>query len=209
MADDPIFDKDNRLADKAAGMSRRELIELAKKLCGIVSAQAGEDGFRGGVRPGNISLGPDGSAALGPGGKPERDRWTAEELEYMSPEEFWNGTCTAASDVYSIGLVMYFCVSGGKLPFQPDKDELTAEERASTLRRRMSGERIEVPKNAGKSLGAIIEKAVSFNAENRYASAADMPIVLDLCLKELDTVTSPTRAECSTSRTPSLRTWKR
>ena len=119
-------------------MSRSELIRVIEKLCGIVSGQAGEDGFRGGVRPGNISLGADCSVALGPGGKSERDRWTAEELEFMSPEEFWNGECGAPADVYSIGLVLYYCVNGGRLPFQPEKGELTAEDRAATLRRRMA-----------------------------------------------------------------------
>lgn len=191
MADNPIFDKDNRLSDRASGMSRRELIELIEKLCGIVSDQAGDDGFRGGVRPGNISLGSDGDVALGPGGKSERDRWTAEELEFMSPEEFWNGECGGASDVYSIGLVMYYCLRGGKLPFQPEKDVLTPEDRASTLRRRMSGERIRAPKNAGRSLAAIIEKTLAFNAEDRYQSADDMPVVLELCLRELDSVSRP------------------
>jgi hypothetical protein len=191
MTDNPMTDKDNRLSDRVSGMGRREIIGLVEKLCGIVSAQAGEDGFRGGVRPGNISLGADGSVALGPGGKPERDHWTAEELEFMAPEEFWNGECTGASDVYSIGLVLYYCVSGGKLPFEPDKDELTAEDRAATLRRRMSGERIRAPHNAGKSLGAVIEKAVSFNAEDRYSNASDMPVVLELCMKELDNIDRP------------------
>ncbi|MEA4946686.1 MAG: lectin-like protein [Oscillospiraceae bacterium] len=191
MADEPIMDKDNRLSDRAAGMSRSELIRLIEKLCGVVSGQAGEDGFRGGVRPGNISLGADGSVALGPGGKSERDRWTAEELEFMSPEEFWNGECSAPADVYSIGLVLYYCVNGGRLPFQPEKGELTAEDRAATLRRRMSGERVRAPKNAGRSLGAILEKALAFNAEDRYQSASDMPVVLDLCLRELQSVDKP------------------
>ena len=49
-----------------------------------MAAQAGENGFRGGIRPDNISIGADDSVALGPGGKPEKDKWTAEELEFMA-----------------------------------------------------------------------------------------------------------------------------
>ena len=188
MSDRPIFDTDNRLTDKVGGMGRRELIELMKKLCSIVAEQARETGFRGGVRPDNISVGPNGSVAIGPGGKTEKDKWTANELEFMAPEEFWNGECSCRSDVYSIGLVLYYCVSGGHLPFEPDTAQITANERAETLRRRMSGEKIKAPKTAGRSLGAIIEKAVAFKAEERYSSPADMPLVLELCLRELDSV---------------------
>jgi len=191
MDDRPVFDGDNRLTDRADGMGRRELIAVAKKLCESIAAQAGENGFRGGVRPDNISIGENDSVALGPGGKPEKDKWTAEELEFMAPETFWKGECTPQSDVYSLGLVLYYCCSGGRLPFEPDKAQLTAEDRAETLRRRMSGEAVFAPKSAGKSLGAVIEKAVAFDSQDRYASVSDMPVVLDLCLKELDAVNAP------------------
>jgi hypothetical protein len=63
------------------------------------------------------------------------------------------------------------------------------------LRRRMSGEPVSAPKSAGKSLGAVIEKALAYKAEDRYASVADMPVVLDLCLRELDSVPAPEGGE--------------
>jgi hypothetical protein len=78
MEDRPAFDGDNRLTDRADSMGRRQLINVAKKLCLAVAAQAGDNGFRGGIRPDNISIGADDSVALGPGGKPEKDKWTAE-----------------------------------------------------------------------------------------------------------------------------------
>lgn len=194
MTDTPILENDRRLTDRVAGMSRAEVIRLVIKLCEIVSEQAGEDGFRGGVRPGNVSLGEDGSVALGPGGRPQRDKWSAEELEFLAPEQFWNDESDARSDVYSLGLLLYYCLSGGKLPFQED-DEPQAAEKAELMRRRMAGEPISAPAAAGKSLGAIIEKATSFEAERRYAEASDMPFVLNLCLKELEKVKAPEAAE--------------
>ena len=178
----------NPVSDWIASMDRRDLIEMISQLCEIVTKDAGENGYRGGIRPSNISRDAQGVLSLGEGGMPQRNTWTAEQLEFISPEEFWNGESSARSDVYSLGLLLYYGLSGGKLPFQPDKEKLSAEERAKTVRRRMGGEPIVAPEGAGKSLGSIIEKSLSFRPEDRYTSASDMPVVLQLCLKELDTV---------------------
>ena len=167
-------------------LDRRELIETLSKLCDAVIGDAGENNYRGGIRPGNIFRNAQGEITLGDGGMPQRSSWTAEQLEFISPEEFWNGEASTRSDVYSLGLLIYYCISGGKLPFQPDKNKLSAEERARTVRRRMGGEPINAPEGSGKSLGSIIEKALSFRPEDRYTSVDDLPIVLKLCLKELD-----------------------
>ena len=167
-------------------LDRRELIETISKLCDAVIGDAGENNYRGGIRPGNIFRNAQGEITLGDGGMPQRSSWTAEQLEFISPEEFWNGEASTRSDVYSLGLLIYYCISGGKLPFQPDKNKLSAEERAKTVRRRMGGEPINAPEGSGKSLGSIIEKALSFRPEDRYTSVDDLPIVLKLCLKELD-----------------------
>lgn len=167
-------------------LDRRELIETLSKLCDAVIGDAGENNYRGGIRPGNVFRNAQGEITLGDGGMPQRSSWTAEQLEFISPEEFWNGEASTRSDVYSLGLLIYYCISGGKLPFQPDKNKLSAEERARTVRRRMGGEPINAPEGSGKSLGSIIEKALSFRPEDRYTSVDDLPIVLKLCLKELD-----------------------
>lgn len=167
-------------------LDRRELIETLSKLCDAVIGDAGENNYRGGIRPGNVFRNAQGEITLGDGGMPQRSSWTAEQLEFISPEEFWNGEASTRSDVYSLGLLIYYCISGGKLPFQPDKNKLSAEERAKTVRRRMGGEPINAPEGSGKSLGSIIEKALSFRPEDRYTSVDDLPIVLKLCLKELD-----------------------
>ena len=167
-------------------LDRRELIETISKLCDAVIGDAGENNYRGGIRPGNIFRNAQGEITLGDGGMPQRSSWTAEQLEFISPEEFWNGEASTRSDVYSLGLLIYYCISGGKLPFQPDKNKLSAEERARTVRRRMGGEPLNAPEGSGKSLGSIIEKALSFRPEDRYTSVDDLPIVLKLCLKELD-----------------------
>jgi len=186
MAENTIFDSSRLMTEYVGTMSRKELIEFFNKLCARIESEADSNGFRGGVRPNNISISENGEVALGEGGMPERNKWTAEQLEFISPEEFWNGEASSRSDVYSLGLLLYYCITDGKLPFQPTKKVLTAEDRAKTVRRRMGGEPIKAPEGAGRSLGAIIEKSLSFRPEERYLSVSDMPVVLNLCLKELE-----------------------
>jgi serine/threonine protein kinase len=41
----------------------------------------------------------------------------------MAPELFWDRTGDVASDVYSIGLLLFAGISGGRLPFFPEGTE--------------------------------------------------------------------------------------
>lgn len=58
----------------------------------------------------------------------------------MAPEVFWSGSLDASADVYSLGLLLYAGVMGGRLPFYPDDRAPQPEDMAAALRRRMNGE---------------------------------------------------------------------
>ena len=51
-------------------MDRRELIETISQLCDAVIRDAGENNYRGGIRPGNIFRNEQGEITLGDGGMP-------------------------------------------------------------------------------------------------------------------------------------------
>ena len=55
----------------------------------------------------------------------------------MAPEVFWSGTLDASADVYSLGLLLYAGVSGGRLPFYPDDRAPLPEDQTDALRRRI------------------------------------------------------------------------
>lgn len=151
-------------------MSCAELTELAAKLCDAAYRQRDNNGFCGGIRPDNVSLDKDGIAAIG-ATEPKSGRdWSKEELEYLAPELFWNGTGKSCSDVYAIGLILYVGINGGRLPFVKS-DEPDAEERAAALKKRMNGEKIPMPWGVGKKLSSMVEKAISFKEEDRYENA--------------------------------------
>ncbi len=147
-------------------LDRDALAALAQSLCRQLTERGA---YHGGIRPENLGYDGRGEVTLGePVGKDVNREWTPPELEYMAPEVFWNGTRTLSADVYAVGMLLYAGVTGGHLPFTPAN--ATDEERAEALRRRMSGEALPIPKTAGRHLGAVIEKATQFRADDRYES---------------------------------------
>lgn len=166
-------------------LGREELIALALEVC-EGAAGCGE-GFHGNIHPGNITRDAEGRAKLGPRADHAPGDWSTDELEYMAPELFWNGTAEASADVYSIGLLLYAGVSGGLLPFfKKAPENMTNELRASALRRRMNGDEIHIPAAAGETLGPVMEKCLRFDAAARYKDTKELAEALRPCVGEGD-----------------------
>lgn len=170
----PVFDPERALGLKLTKMDRQELCEFVSALCRKVVAEVGSRGRRGGIYPSNISVDDNGGIAIGPAGK---SPWEGEELKFIAPELYWNGQLSAASDVYSVGMLMYYAVSGGRLPLE--------DECRDAQLRRMGGDDYPAPKAAGRRLGEIIEKCIRFKAADRYQTLDELRAVLDSCIKNL------------------------
>ena len=164
------------LGDRLQTLSRAELTALAEALCRIL-AERGT--YHGGIRPDNISRAADGTVGLGAPARTDTKDWTTEELEFMAPEVFWSGTRDASADVYSIGLLLYAGVSGGRLPFYPDDRAPQPEDQAAALRRRMNGEPLPPARKAGRGLTEIIARATQCKPDDRYATPAELCAALE------------------------------
>ena len=164
------------LGDRLQTLSRAELTALAEALCRILAARGA---YHGGIRPDNISRAADGTVGLGAPARTDTKDWTTEELEFMAPEVFWSGTRDASADVYSIGLLLYAGVSGGRLPFYPDDRAAQPEDQAAALRRRMNGEPLPPARKAGRGLTEIIARATQCKPDDRYATPAELCAALE------------------------------
>lgn len=169
------FDHSSILGARLYRLTRGDLTALCEALCGILARM---NGYHGGVRPGNISYAGADAVALGDKARTGTRDWSTEELEFMAPEVFWSGDLGPSADVYSIGLLLYAGVSGGKLPFYPQEHEPMPNDRAAALRRRMNGEALRMPKGAGKKLAEIIRKATQYRAEDRYQTPEELSAAL-------------------------------
>ena len=173
MADNTVISTEKALGANLGKLTQKELLCLLRRLCETAVSQCGENGFRGGFRPGNIFIA-DGKVTVGPADKAGEDGWTKDELEYMAPEVFWNGKKTAKADVYSIGLIMFVGLNCGNVPFVPMADyKPTPEMRANALRTRMNGEPVVLPDSVDVKLRNICQKAVAFDVDERYEDAGE------------------------------------
>lgn len=164
------YDPAAAITDKMWDMTADEMVKVVRELC----AQLGDDAdsFHGNIWPNNIRIDWDGKAVLGEASDVPANRREAEQVEYLAPEFFWDNEGSAASDVYSLGLLLYAACSGGFLPFQPRGGLLTSKDRSNALRKRMKGEPIAPPDKITPELAAVIRKALTYEPEERYISAA-------------------------------------
>ena len=170
----PVFEPEKVLGKKIAEMDKQELCTFISALCRQIVGEVGSRGRRGGIYPDNISVGDNGEIGLGPA---KSGPWMGQELDFVAPELYWNGQLSAASDVYSVGLLMYYAVNGGKLPLEGECEDPQL--------RRMGGGNPKAPKGAGRRLGTIIEKSLRFKASERYQTLEELRAVVDSCLKNL------------------------
>ena len=170
------FDPACCLGERLQTLSRAELTALAETICRILTERGA---YHGGIRPDNISRAGDGTVGLGAPARTDTKDWTTEELEFMAPEVFWSGTLDASADVYSLGLLLYVGVSGGRLPFYPDDRAPLPEDQTDALRRRMNGEALPPARKAGRGLQEIIARATQCKPDDRYATPAELCAALE------------------------------
>lgn len=170
------FDPACCLGERLQTLSRAELTALAETICRILTERGA---YHGGIRPDNISRAGDGTVDLGAPARTDTKDWTTEELEFMAPEVFWSGSLDASADVYSLGLLLYAGVMGGRLPFYPDDRAPQPEDMAAALRRRMNGEALPLARKAGRDLAQIIARATQCKPADRYATPAELCAALE------------------------------
>lgn len=170
------FDPACCLGERLQTLSRAELTALAETICRILTERGA---YHGGIRPDNISRAGDGTVGLGAPARTDTKDWTTEELEFMAPEVFWSGSLDASADVYSLGLLLYAGVMGGRLPFYPDDRAPQPEDMAAALRRRMNGEALPLARKAGRGLMEIIARATQCRPADRYATPAELCAALE------------------------------
>lgn len=159
--------ENDTLARRMCSLSPKEAIEIGLDLCAALEQRFGNEGSHGALWPGNIRFS-EGKAVLGAEQTLDPKK-NADILEYIAPEAFWSGEVTPASDVYSVGLILYTALNEGEMPFF-DGREHSAEIRAEALQSRMHGVNMPHPRKAGRQLGSVILKAVSYHKEDRYSS---------------------------------------
>lgn len=172
------FDPSKTISARLKKMSPAEAMDLGIALCKSLENSGFAGSCHGSIWPGNVTYF-DKTAALGPVSQAKLKEMSPDALEYIAPEQFWNGETSPAADVYSIGLILYTALNGGIMPFFEEKDTYTAEDRAAALQKRMRGNDLPYPKFACRELGDVVLTAIAFRAEDRYSGASSLRAALE------------------------------
>lgn len=169
----------NRIAE--APLSEAEVVDLGSDICRALSICSKQGIIHRDIKPDNIFISKNGDYKLGDFGIARQLEKTATFMSkkgtynYMAPEVYRGEQYGASCDIYSLGIVMYRLLNGGRLPLFPAApQQILPDDRESALVRRMGGEAFPAPVNASPELSKIVLKACAFKPKNRYASADEM-----------------------------------
>lgn len=129
------------------------------------------------IKPKNILVDSEGNFALSDFGvaKKLEGRGYASSLkgnyEFMAPEVIHEQKSDARSDIYSLGLIMYWLLNGCKLPFISKEGITKYSDYKKAFDKRMSGAAFPEISGVSKELQAVVQKACQYKPENRYPSA--------------------------------------
>jgi serine/threonine protein kinase len=90
-------------------------------------------------------------------------------IHYVAPEQIEGNPVTARSDVYSLGCLLYHCLTG-KVPFERDTDVAVIYAHLSEEPPKLTAVRPEL----ASGLDAVIAKALDKSPDRRFKSCADL-----------------------------------
>lgn len=174
--------------DYCAGkaLTEKEVIHLGIDLCRALEYCQKQNIIHRDIKPENIFVSRFGEFKLGDFGiARELDRSASGlskkgTFSYMAPEMYKGETYDNRVDIYSLGIVLYKLRNHNRIPFlNLEKQLITYRDKENALTRRMSGETLPCPVDAGEALAEVILKACSYNREERYRTAEEFREALE------------------------------
>ena len=99
---------------------------------------------------------------------------------YMAPEMYKGKKYDSRVDIYSLGIVLYRLMNHNRLPFMSlDKQFITYRDKENALNKRVAGEQMSIPVDAGEQFARIILKACAYDPAQRYQTPEELYGALD------------------------------
>ena len=177
--------------DYCAGraLTEEDVIHLGIDLCKALEYCQCQNIIHRDIKPENIFVSRFGEFKLGDFGiARELDRTMSGlskkgTFSYMAPEMYRGEAYDARVDIYSLGIVLYKLRNHNRLPFISLKKQLiTYRDKEEALNRRMAGEKLPPPAEAGETFADVILRACAYDRHDRYESAEEFRMALEQIL---------------------------
>lgn len=162
-------------------INRATLLSLACDMCDAISEYSSLDMRHNNVQLENVYVNKDGRCLLGnPMFEPQLTSRLLNPddsrlLRFIAPELARGEEADIRSDIYSIGLTMYFKFNNNRLPFViSEKGLVTKKEADDAIVSRIDGKPLPAPCKADSRLSSVILKACAHSPDDRYSSPQDM-----------------------------------
>ena len=165
-----------------------EIAEMGRDIAGALMTLEKEGITSLSVKPSNILRNSEGSYKLS-------DAWINEGTGILAnwkigalfawdaPELVRSGKYDQTSDIYSLGMIMYVLLNGGKLPFLEEGGEVKRWMKIKIANeKRVSGEQLPNPVHGDEELQKIVLKACAPKPEDRYQNALELREALEIWL---------------------------
>ena len=162
-------------------INRATLLSLACDMCDAISEYNSLGMRHNNVQLENVFVAKNGKCLLG---NPMFEPQLASRLlnpddnrllRFIAPELAHGEESDIRSDIYSIGLTMYFKFNSNRLPFVVSEKGLVTKKEADTaIVSRIDGQPIPAPSKADGRLSSVILKACAYSPYDRYSSPQNM-----------------------------------
>lgn len=167
--------------EQRGAINQRKVAEIGSQVCAALSVAHGYDIIHRDIKPHNIMVQPDGNAKVMDFGIARAGNNTMTQTGsvlgtayYVSPEQAQGKSLTPATDLYSLGIVLYEA-STGKVPFEAPEAVAVAlkqvNEQPAPLR--------QINPDIDPDFEAIVLRAMAKDPADRYASADEMRTALN------------------------------
>jgi len=164
------------IIEQKGALPSRTVAEIGAQVCSALSVAHGYDVIHRDIKPHNIMVQPDGTVKVMDFGIARAGSSMMTQTgsllgspQYLSPEQAQGAPLTAASDLYSLGIVLYEAATG-RLPFDADTPVAVA---LKQVNEQAIPPRVANP-DVDPDLDAVIVKAMQKKTTDRYVSADDL-----------------------------------
>ncbi len=161
----------------SAQFSEKDVVEFGIRVSEILEKLEANNIYHGNLSPDTIFVGEDGGIKLGGFTEFEYD---FDSKAFLAPEINKNGNVDFTTDIYSLGLIMYYMSNNGKLPFENGDTDVE-----SAAKIRLDGKAVSAPANGGEKLKSVIVIACQPDNKNRWKNAGNVKNALTSIRAEL------------------------